>query len=150
MPKIKTSGGLTVAILSCLAGKKEAITVPDLTELITNAGRKTTVAEVSSLMNSIMNSKVRELLEVGKLGRSHTYLLKEDYRKANTDQLQKVYMKRVKYTPEDLHKDLHGTPEEVPSQESAGDRQEVMVKGNKIILVIPRGETVSVEILYSN
>jgi hypothetical protein len=88
---------------------------------------------------SINKSQIRELLEVGKIGRSHTYLLKEEYRKASADQLQKVYMKRVRYTPGDLYRDLHGHSQANPVEpgSAGGDtHREIRITGRRVTLVL--------------
>lgn len=108
MSKIRTDSGLTVAILSVLVSAQESVTTRDMVEAISGAGRRVTIQEVSSLMVSVLNSQVKDLLEIGKMGRTNTYRLKPEYRRATVEQVQRVYLKRVRYTKEDLYQDLQG------------------------------------------
>lgn len=141
-PTIRTDAGLTVAILSSLQIlAKKPVTCTELVGIISNAGRKTTVQEVSSIMVSILKSQVKALLEIDSIGRAKTYLLKEEYRNATVDQLQKVYLKRVRYSAEDLYQDLHGvspksTPQSTHNRSAGRDTGEILVKGKGITLVL--------------
>ena len=146
--KIEVKKGLTVAILDCLIQAKEPMTSGNLSEMITKAGRGTNVQEVSSLLVTIQNSQVNKMLEIGRMRRENLYSIKPEFTGASLEQVQKVYLKRIKYSPEDLLKDLgkENTGNSPPASlgvttGSLTGNPEVKVTGKRIVFILEDQET---------
>jgi hypothetical protein len=141
--KVEVGQGMTMAILDCIRQAKEPLAVSEMVEVITKSGRNTNSQEVSSLLVTIQKSQVKEMLEIKREGRSNSYSLKEVFKQASLDQLQMVYLKRLRYSHQDLLRDLGVEDYPVLAMER-GDLPEdpvVEVKGKKITLVLHDRDT---------
>jgi hypothetical protein len=137
---VEVQKGMTMAILSCLLkAKGDPITTADMVKWIRSSGRRTNTQEVASLLVTIHSSEIRRILEIGKIGRSNTYKISDEYAQATLEQLQKVYLKRFKFTVKDLHKELYGEPPQETPGHDAGDV--LVVTGKRITLILEDPDT---------